>query len=157
MGGLALLWGAVFSLVADAAPKPHILVILVDDWGHANVGFHASALDRANNETQTPNLDALAAEGILLERHYTFRASLQGSPTAHPGARGIAGAGLARLTLQGSPAAHSGARAKSQAPASRASRCAPPPALYFFRRLLLPHAQRAAQRAQPHPRERFQL
>lgn len=56
-----------------AALSPHVLVILVDDWGHANVGFHASALDRANNETQTPNLDALAADGIILERHYTFR------------------------------------------------------------------------------------
>lgn len=63
----------LFAAAVCATTRPHVLVVLVDDWGHANVGFHASALDRASNETRTPSLDALAAEGILLERHYTFR------------------------------------------------------------------------------------
>jgi len=61
------------AVSASTTPAPHVLLILIDDWGRANVGFHASNLDRAENETRTPNLDALAAEGILLERHYTFR------------------------------------------------------------------------------------
>jgi hypothetical protein len=54
-----------------AAPKPHIVYILIDDWGWSNWGTH-----RVNDslpEIDTPNLDALAADGVLLDRFYTHK------------------------------------------------------------------------------------
>lgn len=62
-----------------AINKPHIVFVLVDDWGWNNVGFH-----RPNDpEVSTPNVDALVREGMELDRHYTYhycsptRSSLQ--------------------------------------------------------------------------------
>ena len=51
------------------ADKPHIVVMLLDDWGWNSLGYHTAS----PNETFTPNLDALAAEGIKLNRYYSFR------------------------------------------------------------------------------------
>ena len=50
--------------VASAADRPNILVILADDLGYADVGFTGST------EIQTPNLDALAAGGVVFENGY---------------------------------------------------------------------------------------
>ena len=44
--------------------KPHIVLWLVDDQGWSNVGYH-------NERVITPAMDALAAEGATLDRHYT--------------------------------------------------------------------------------------
>ena len=44
---------------------PHIILMLGDDLGSYEVGYH-------NPRAITPNIDALAAEGIKLERHYAF-------------------------------------------------------------------------------------
>jgi arylsulfatase A-like enzyme len=52
------------------APKPHIVVFMVDDWGWNNVGFHASSQLNAK-EIQTPAIDGLAASGIVLDRFYS--------------------------------------------------------------------------------------
>jgi arylsulfatase B len=57
---------------ADAALRPHIVFVMVDDWGWANVGFHAQGQPNSK-EIQTPNIDAVAAEGLVLDRHYAFR------------------------------------------------------------------------------------
>lgn len=38
---------------------------LVDDWGWNNIGF------RGNPEIVTPNMDALATEGVKMDRFYT--------------------------------------------------------------------------------------
>jgi arylsulfatase B len=51
--------------------RPNIVIILADDLGWANVGFHGSPI-------QTPHLDSLAGEGIQLNRFYTAPIS---SPT----------------------------------------------------------------------------
>ena len=59
---LALLAWQVSGLL-----KPHILFVLVDDLGWADVGFHR---EQSNPEVVTPNLDGLAASGIQLRRHY---------------------------------------------------------------------------------------
>ena len=53
------------------ASKPHIIMMLVDDWGRANVGYHRNASDR---ETVTPNFDKLLKEGLELNQNYAFQA-----------------------------------------------------------------------------------
>ena len=44
--------------------KPNIIIILVDDMGWGDVGFHGS-------EIKTPNIDELAEEGTVLNHFYT--------------------------------------------------------------------------------------
>jgi arylsulfatase A-like enzyme len=46
-----------------SAPRPHILVILADDLGWRDVGYHDS-------EIRTPTIDKLAASGARLEQFY---------------------------------------------------------------------------------------
>lgn len=55
---------------SPAARKPHIIHILADDYGWADVGYHRSAGDR---DVQTPNLDSLARSGIELDRFYVYQ------------------------------------------------------------------------------------
>ena len=56
------------------AGQPHIVVILADDFGWANFGVHRDATSpQAKKEAHTPNLDGLAKEGVLLDRHYSFK------------------------------------------------------------------------------------
>ena len=43
--------------------RPNFLVIVADDLGWGDVGWHGS-------KTKTPNLDRLAREGIELDQHY---------------------------------------------------------------------------------------
>ena len=60
----------LFFLLAPSAlhrgSKPHLLFALVDDLGHYNVGL-------TNPLIQTPYLDELRAEGVFLDRHYTYK------------------------------------------------------------------------------------
>ena len=66
-----LTWAAALvasaATLAAAAPPKLIFAVVVDDLGWADVGFHQQPKD---NETSTPAIDALAAEGIILDRHY---------------------------------------------------------------------------------------
>ena len=55
---------------ASAAALPHIVMFLVDDWGHADVGYHRNP---GFNETVTPNIDALVASGVQLDQHYVHK------------------------------------------------------------------------------------
>ena len=64
---LILLLLAASTLVAD---KPHILFLLVDDWGWANVGYHHEV---ATKEVQSPNFDSLVKNGLELDQTYVFR------------------------------------------------------------------------------------
>lgn len=53
----------VVPSVAESAPKPNIIVILVDDMGFSDLGCYGS-------EIPTPNLDALAAGGVRFTQFY---------------------------------------------------------------------------------------
>jgi hypothetical protein len=54
------------------APRPHIVMLLADNVGWANVGFHKPP-DLPAREIHTPNLDSLAKGGLILDRHYTYK------------------------------------------------------------------------------------
>ena len=68
------------AMAAESAvkKKPHVIFILADDYGWANVGYHrrgGEGVDarQAQAETHTPNLDGLADSGIILDRHYAYK------------------------------------------------------------------------------------
>ena len=59
---------AVYFPVAwakGASKPPHILFIVADDLGWADVGFHGSKI-------QTPNIDKLASDGVILDNYYVL-------------------------------------------------------------------------------------
>jgi arylsulfatase A-like enzyme len=62
-GGLLTL-AILFSTWASANERPNIIVMVADDLGWADVGYHGGPID-------TPSLDRLAAEGVQLDRFYT--------------------------------------------------------------------------------------
>jgi arylsulfatase B len=60
----------VQSIHASAAVAlPNIFMLLIDDYGWANIGYH----NKNSTEIITPNLDALAASGVILNRHYVHK------------------------------------------------------------------------------------
>lgn len=71
---LAFLFVAMPARAGDAQ-RPNIVVIIADDLGWNDVGWHGS-------EIKTPNLDKLAKNGVRLERHYVY-------PTCSPTRAGI--------------------------------------------------------------------
>nr|XP_022320934.1 arylsulfatase B-like isoform X2 [Crassostrea virginica] len=54
---------SAFSFTYCQTNKPHILLVIADDFGFNDIGYHGS-------EIKTPNLDKLAGEGIKLENYY---------------------------------------------------------------------------------------
>src|SRR6185295_4299444 len=51
------------SAFAADAPRPNIVLLVADDMGFADVGFHGS-------EIRTPAIDSIAAAGTKLEQFY---------------------------------------------------------------------------------------
>src|SRR5512137_304954 len=60
---IALLCWLSLAWVAEAAQRPNLLVILVDDMGFADIGCYGG-------EIPTPNLDKLAANGLRFTQFY---------------------------------------------------------------------------------------
>ncbi len=63
MAGLSVPLFATGCLTNSNIKKPNILLIVADDMGWADIGYH-------NSEIKTPNLDRLAKEGVELDQHY---------------------------------------------------------------------------------------
>lgn len=89
----AALAGCREAARAPLADAPNVVLIVADDLGWGDVGFHGSRI-------QTPNLDALARESIELDRFYvtpvctTTRAGLLTG--RYPNRMGLHAEGLAR-------------------------------------------------------------
>jgi arylsulfatase A-like enzyme len=54
-----------WAVPAQAASPPNIVVVVADDLGFADVGYHGGPVE-------TPTIDALAQAGVRLERHYAY-------------------------------------------------------------------------------------
>ena len=52
------------TMSTHAADRPNVIIMLADDLGWADVGFHGG-------DIETPNLDRLARQGLELHRFYT--------------------------------------------------------------------------------------
>ena len=68
--GLSSLQLLAFCGSVPSLNKPHIMFMLVDDWGWANVGYHRNP---PTKEVVTPNIDSLAKDGLQLNHHYVFK------------------------------------------------------------------------------------
>jgi arylsulfatase A-like enzyme len=55
--------GVLFLGAMANASRPNVVLILADDLGWADVGYHGGSVE-------TPNIDRLASEGVRLERFY---------------------------------------------------------------------------------------
>ncbi|KAL1421913.1 hypothetical protein MTO96_022622 [Rhipicephalus appendiculatus] len=58
---LVIFWA---SVAVSKKALPHIIFVLVDDLGWDDVSFHGSS------QIPTPNIDTLAADGIILNNYY---------------------------------------------------------------------------------------
>ena len=64
VAGAAMVSMAAAPVMAAAgSPRPNILMIVADDLGWGDVGWHGGF-------AQTPHMDRLVAEGVELDRHY---------------------------------------------------------------------------------------
>ena len=61
---LLILALGLFAPLLMAAERPNVIIMVADDLGWSDVGFHGGDID-------TPSLDRLAAEGVELSRFYT--------------------------------------------------------------------------------------
>lgn len=71
---LLTLFGSVIAAASSSESNretgdqpPHIVFMLIDDYGHTDIGYHNQKYD---NLLRTPHLDTLAATGIKLEQYY---------------------------------------------------------------------------------------
>ena len=64
LGAFCAFYAAFYAALLGAAEQPNVIVMVADDLGWADVGFHGGDID-------TPSLDRLAAEGVELRRFYT--------------------------------------------------------------------------------------
>src|SRR4249920_2939242 len=60
---LAYSLASLNTLAYGQTTKPNIVIILADDLGNADLGYHGS-------DIKTPNIDKLANDGVRLEQFY---------------------------------------------------------------------------------------
>lgn len=64
VGAALLLTASAPVLATTESPRPNLIVIVSDDQGYRDVGFHGGA------EIPTPNIDRLAKEGVVFTQAY---------------------------------------------------------------------------------------
>ena len=68
---LVVLFHVTFDADATLEKKPHIFLLLADDYGWANAGWHRT--DAASDEVKTPIMDALVKNGVELDQAYSYK------------------------------------------------------------------------------------
>ncbi|MHC4717749.1 MAG: sulfatase-like hydrolase/transferase, partial [Planctomycetota bacterium] len=63
-GALTLAGGRLFAAGADGRRRPNVVVILADDLGYADVGYHGC------KDIPTPHIDSIAAGGVRFTQAY---------------------------------------------------------------------------------------
>jgi arylsulfatase A-like enzyme len=63
--GAAIAAALLIATAAQAADQPNVVVLLADDIGWSDVGYHGE------DQIQTPAIDRLAREGVQLDRFYS--------------------------------------------------------------------------------------
>ncbi|MDB6074043.1 MAG: hypothetical protein JWO89_1683, partial [Verrucomicrobiaceae bacterium] len=58
----------VYALTVSTTTAPNVLIIVTDDQGWGDIGYHTAA---GQVPVQTPNMDRLGVDGIRLEKFYT--------------------------------------------------------------------------------------
>ncbi|XP_065663200.1 arylsulfatase J isoform X9 [Hydra vulgaris] len=61
-----VIFWATFMIIKINGEKPHIILIVADDLGWNDIGFHGS------KEISTPNIDRLATNGVVLDNYYVL-------------------------------------------------------------------------------------
>ena len=94
---LFFIFTAALGLLLGAAPRPNIVLLISDDMGWNEVGYHGSKI-------ATPHIDGLAKEGVQLDRFYvhpicspTRTALMTGRSPARFGITGSIGRGVVPL------------------------------------------------------------
>lgn len=59
--------------VPVAGTKPHVIFLIADDVGYANLGWLRKQSGRPSPEVATPHMDGLVRSGVRLDRHYTYK------------------------------------------------------------------------------------
>ncbi len=57
---------ALLPIVVLGAQQPHLVLVVVDDWGNNDVGYSDPSII-------SPEMDMLAAQGVKLSACYTWR------------------------------------------------------------------------------------
>jgi arylsulfatase A len=73
---LFVLAGLFFPALAQAADRPNVVLIFIDDMGYGDVGFNGAT------GPKTPNIDRMAAEGMRFDSFYVGCPVCSGSRTA---------------------------------------------------------------------------
>lgn len=63
-GAMGLLAGRLYGAQEGSRPKPNVVVIISDDQGYADVGYHGC------KDIPTPSIDSLAANGVRFTNGY---------------------------------------------------------------------------------------
>ena len=63
LASLTLVLGCLMTGASNAATRPNVLVILADDLGFSDLGCYGG-------DIETPNLDALASNGLRFTQFY---------------------------------------------------------------------------------------
>jgi hypothetical protein len=63
---------SLFAVTTPPASKPNIIFILADDLGYGDVGvFYQNSRPDSKPKLLTPELDAMAAQGLMFRQHYS--------------------------------------------------------------------------------------
>ncbi len=70
--GVALASPKLFAAAPVVESKPNIIFILADDLGYGDIGvFYQNGRPANKPKLLTPNLDAMAAQGLIFRQHYS--------------------------------------------------------------------------------------